>query len=142
MKMCLGNTPINFVNLGTDTDDATLVASDLQAGVTAYAKGRKVTGTGKSFSFAIYGTCKTNRLNVAPETINVIQIGSFQYPIKMTIPFKDMRIHDFSTAQQMAEVTIDGIIYPIIVSMQNGLLNITCDQTIDIELFYGRDEYI
>lgn len=51
MKLCLGNTPVKSLNirkLDVDTNDATIVASDMQSGTVAYAKGQKVTGTGSN----------------------------------------------------------------------------------------------
>lgn len=144
MKMFYGKTPIQSLNIRhyeMDTNSATMVPSDLQAGVTAFAKGKKITGTGKCFSFAIYGRSKTNESNIVPTIINIIQIGSVDYPIRMTLPMNDMVSHDFTTAQSVAEVTIDGEVYPIIVSVQNGELSIVCEQTISIQLFIGRDEY-
>ncbi len=145
MKMFYGNTPIKSLNIKhyeVSTNDATVIPSDLQAGITCYAKGKKVTGTGKSFSFATYGNGCTNVPLFIPDNINVIQIGSIQHPVKMIIPMKEMKTHDFTTAQNMAEIIIDGTTYPIKVSFQNGILTIACDQTINIELFYGKDEYI
>ena len=144
MKMFLGNTPINFMNLTkTDisTSDADIVASDLQAGKICYARGTKVTGTGKSFEFASYGAWKTNLPNFVPSLINVIQIGSKAYPIRMTVLMEDMVSHDFSTAQQIAETVIDGVIYPITVSVKNNILSITCDKSINIELISKYTAY-
>ncbi|MBQ6698117.1 MAG: hypothetical protein IJN09_03665 [Oscillospiraceae bacterium] len=46
--------PVNFsseiisIPAGTDTTSATAVAADLKKGVTAYARGRKITGTGEN----------------------------------------------------------------------------------------------
>lgn len=145
MKMFIGNTPIKSFNINHfehNTNDATMKASDLQAGITAYARGKKITGTGKCFSFAQYGAWKTNLPDFVPNTINIIQIGSETHPIKMTVPFQNMKIHDFSSSQKIAEAIVDGNIYSINASVQNGMLNISCDKTIDIELFYGKDEYI
>jgi hypothetical protein len=145
MKLMYGNTPVKSLNIHTyekDTNDATMIASDLQAGVTAYARGQKITGTGKTFSFASYGTWFTNESNIVPTSINVIQIGSIEHPVRMTIPFQNMKIHNFAVAQKMAEVTIDGVNYPMIVSVQNNEFVITCDKTVEIQLFIGKDEYI
>lgn len=141
MKMYLGNTAVNSMKVGTNTDDATLVASDLQSGVSGYARGKKVIGTGKAFSFASYGTGYTNVPIVIPNTINTIYIGSLQYPTRMIIGMNDMFSIDFSASNNVAEITIDGIVYPITMSVQNGMLTLACDKTINIEMFYGRDEY-
>lgn len=48
MKCYLGISPVKSLNirkLDVDTNDATIVASDMQTGSIAYAKGQKVTGT-------------------------------------------------------------------------------------------------
>lgn len=49
MKCYLGISPVKSLDirkLDVDTNDATVVASDMQSGSIAYAKGQKVTGTG------------------------------------------------------------------------------------------------
>lgn len=145
MKMIYGGVPVNSMKVKhyeLNTNDCDMIASDLQAGKTAVARGKKITGTGKAFSFASYGKWSTNFPNFVPTAINTIQISSTQHPIRMTIPFKDMKNHDFSTAQIMAEVTIDNIAYPMRVSVVDGLFDVICDKTIDIELFFGKDEYV
>ena len=145
MKMIYNGTPMKSLNVKhyeMNTNDCTMVASDLQVGVTAVARGQKIIGTGKTFSFASYGTWSTNFPDFIPDSINTIQIGSTQYPIRMTVLFQDMKNHDFTKLQKMAEVTIDGVIYPIFVSVIDGIFDIVCDKTIDIELFCGKDEYI
>lgn len=144
MRMIYGNTPVKTMNVRhyeISTNDCNVVPSDLQAGVTCFAKGQKITGTGKAFSFATYGNWFTNESVFIPTVINTIQIGSLNYPVRMTVPMNDMVSHDFTTAQKMAEVIIDGVAYPMVVSVQNGEFIITCDKTIEIELFMGRDEY-
>lgn len=142
MKLMKGGTPVKKTMIHNDTQDATMVASDLQAGVTCYAKGQKVTGTGKSFEFACYGGWKTNRIDFVPNPINVIQIGSPDYPTRMTVTLNNMKTLDFTIAQSVAEVSIDDTIYPITVSVQDGILDIACDKTINIEFFYGKDNYV
>lgn len=142
MKLMLGNTPVKKMMIHNDTQDATVVPSDLQAGVTCYAKGQKVTGSGKSFEFACCGAYETNIIDFVPTNINVIQIGSLDYPIKMTVSLEDIKTLDFTTAQQVAEVFIGEATYPITVSVQDGIFDIACGQTINIQLFYGKDNYV
>lgn len=139
-----GNVPVKSMNVHSyemDTNDATLRASDMQAGVTAYAKGKKIVGTGKAFSFAMYGKWNTNLPIDVPETINTVQIGSLDYSVRMVVGMNSMSALDFSTEINVAEVTIDNVVYPITVSVQNGMLTFACDKTINIQIFYGRDEY-
>ena len=142
MKLMKGSTPIKKTMIHKDTQDATMVASDLQSGVTCYAKGQKVTGTGKSFEFACYGTHETNLIDFVPTPINVIQIGSLDYPVRMTVALNNMKTLDFTSAQKVAEVLIGEIVYPITVSVQDGILDIACEQTINLEVFYGKDNYV
>ena len=124
------------------TNDCDMVASDLQAGKTAVARGKKIVGTGKAFSFASYGKWNTNESNIVPTVINIIQIGSVNYPVRMFVPLADMAYLDFSENQKIAEIIIDGIAYPITVSVQDMEFLITCEKTVEIQLFIGKDEYV
>lgn len=142
MKLMLGGTPVKKMMIHNDTMDATMVASDMQAGVTAYANGQKITGTGKSFSFAMYGSMFTNEPVIIPSTINIIEIASTSYPIQLKIELSKMKNVDFSTIQSAATVVVNGTQYDIAVNVVNGELNISCDQTIKIQVFYGKDEYV
>ena len=139
-----GSVPVKSLNVHhfeMDTNDASLQPSDMQAGVTAYARGQKITGTGKCFSFASYGAWETNSSDIVPTTINVIHVGSTDYLVRMKAPLGDITHYDFSVAQEVAEVSVDGVVYPITVSVQNGEFIINCEKTIFLELFIGKDEY-
>lgn len=145
MKLMYGNVPVKNLHItkhDVSTNDATVVASDLQAGVTAYARGQKITGTGKSFEFADYGGFNTNLPIIIDNTINVIEITSTIYPIKSTIPLSDMKNTDFSVSQTIGVVIIDSVEYPVIVSISNGTLTLSCDKTVTLEVFYGKDNYV
>ena len=145
MKMFYGNTPVNSLKVKhyeMNTNDCTMIESDLQSGKTGVVKGKKITGTGKSFEFASYGGWMTNLPLAIPSMINTIQIGSNNYFVRTIIPVFNTTRLDFSVSQTIAEVTIDGVVYPLVVSIQNGMLTISCEHTIDIELFYGKDRYI
>lgn len=144
MKLIYGGVPYNTTKVNhyeMDTNSATVQPSDMQAGVTCFARGKKVVGTGKAFSFATYGGWKTNESDIIPMVINTIQIGCTDYPVRMTVPMNSMVSHDFTTPQVMAEATIDGIVYPITVSVENGEFLISCEKTFNVELFIGKDEY-
>ena len=142
MKLMLGGTPVKKMMIHNDTMDATMVASDLQAGVTAYANGLKVTGTGKSFEFAFYGKHKTNVAQYIPTSINVIKISSLEHPIKLIVALNNMKDLDFTIAQTIASVIIDNIEYDITVQAVNNFLTISCEQTINLQVFYGKDNYV
>ena len=145
MKMMYNGTQIKSLNIKhyeMDSNFATVEPSDMQAGKTAVARGKKITGTGKSFSFASYGRWKTNESSFIPMVINTVQIGSTDYPVKTTVQMTDTHSCDFTTPQEIAEVVVDGITYPMLVSVVNGEFLVTCDKTINIEFFIGKDEYI
>lgn len=144
MKMFYGNIPVNSMKIKhyeVSTNDATVQASDLQSGITCYARGKKVIGTGKAFSFASYGLWETNQSDIIPTTINVVHIGCTDYPVKMIAPMNEMIHYDFSITQKIADVIIDGISYPMTILIQNGELFVSCEKTIGLQLFIGKDEY-
>lgn len=142
MKLMLGNTPVKKMMIHNDTQDATMVASDLQAGVTCYAKGQKVVGTGKSFEFANYGSLRTNLSRFVPSDINVIEISSTEYPVKMSLTLDSIQGADFSTPQQIGTVIIDGVEYALTVSVVSNILKFVCDKTFYLQVFYGKDNYV
>lgn len=145
MKMMYGGTPVKALNINyfeQDTNDATLQPSDLQSGITAYARGQKVTGTGKSFEFADYGAIYTNFPLYIPNTINIIEIASITYPIKMSIELRNMKDTDFHSSQNIGSVVVDAIEYPITLDIQDNLLTLSCEQGLSLQIFYGRNNYI
>ena len=77
-----------------------------------------------------------------PNTINVIEIASLDYSIKSSIPFNNMGNIDFSVSQIIGYVNIDGFDCEITVKVENNFFTITCSNTIDLEVFYGRDRYL
>ena len=143
--MIYGGVPVNSMKIKhyeMDTNSATVIPSDLQAGVTCFARGQKVTGTGKSFEFANYGLITTNRTYYVPSDINVIEIASTINPVKLEIRLSDMKNVDFKTEQRVATTLIDGIEYEIRVLCQSNLLKVVCSQTFDLQVFYGKDNYV
>lgn len=145
MKMYYGNTPVNSMRIKhyeMNTNDCTAIPSDLQAGVTCVSKGKKITGTGKSFEFAYYGARETNSSQYIPNNINVIEMASVDYPIQLAIPFSDMKNSDFTVLKTIGNIIIDSIAYPIKVQAVNNVLTISCDMTVTLQLFYGKDNYI
>lgn len=141
MKLMKGGMPIKKTMIHNDTQDATMVASDLQAGVTAYSKGQKIVGTGKCFSFAIYGSMYTNRPWIIPTTINIIEIGCSTNPVQLSKELNSMVNVNFTEPQDVASIVIDGVSYPITVSVVNNKLTISCEKSVKLQVFYGKDEY-
>lgn len=145
MKMMYNGTQIKSLNVKhyeMDSNFATVEPSDMQSGKTAVAKGKKITGTGKSFEFAQYGNIETNSPLYVPNTINVIEIASLNYPIKSSIPFSDMGNIDFSVSQVIGHIDINGSNSEISVKVENNLFTVTCSETIKLQIFYGRDRYL
>lgn len=145
MKMIYNGTPMKSLNVHhfeVSTNDATLVPSDMQTGVTAYAKGKKITGTGKCFEFASYGSLRTNTPTPVPSNINTIQIGCVDYPVQTNIAIADSHTVDFSTEKVLGNVIINNVAYPISVTMSNNMLTVSCSNTIYLEIFYGKDNYV
>lgn len=145
MKMFYGNTPVKSLNIKhyeLNTNDCDMIASDLQAGKTAVAKGKKITGTGKSFEFAFYGNIDTNFATPIPNNINVIEIASTDNPIQLTTILSDMKNLDFSTENIVAKAVVDGIFYDIAVQVNQNKLNVICEKDISLEVFYGKDNYV
>ena len=144
MKMIYGGVPVNSLKVKhyeMDTNDCDMIASDLQAGKTAVARGQKIIGTGKSFEFASYGELETNVPDYAPVSINIIEIASLEYPIRSSYALNDMKDIDFSTEQTIGFATIDGVEYPITAKVEGVLITLGCEKTIALEIFYGRDRY-
>lgn len=145
MKLCLGNTPVTALNirkLDVDTNDATIQDSDMQSGMTAYAKGVKVTGTGKCFAFGSYGMLRTNLAISIPGTINVIGVGSSEYPVQIAVTMSDMKDMDFSVENTIAYIVISGTTYPITAQVSDNKLTLSCSQTVNLQVFYGKDEHV
>lgn len=144
MKLMYGNVPIKSLNIKyyeLDTNSCDMVASDLQAGKTAVAKGRKIVGTGKSFEFANYGKIETNISTYVPSDINIIELSSLDYPIKLTAELTSLKNLDFSTNQTIATVVVNGVEHNLNVSVNSNLLTINCDQNFFLQVFYGKDNY-
>lgn len=145
MKMMYGGKPVKSMKahvFDVNSNDATMIASDLQAGVSAYAKGKKVIGTGKAFAFAMYGSFRTNQPIPIPNTINVIEIASLEYSIQLTTSLTAMKDIDFSNECHIGNVIINGTEYNIKASVVGNILMISCDQNIYLQMFYGEDKYI
>lgn len=145
MKMMYGNVPVKSLNIHhfeMDTNDCDMVASDLQAGKTAVARGQKITGTGKCFEFAMYGAMQTNFPTPIPTGINIIEISCLDHPVQLLLPLGEMKNTNFSTSQLIGKIIVDGNEYDITASAEYNLLTITCPQTVWLEVFYGKDNYV
>ena len=146
MKMMLGNTPVKSLNIHhfeMDTNSATVQPSDLQAGITCFARGQKVIGTGKSFEFAYYGLMEANdSLTVPVDTINVVHVSSFDYPTRSLIHLSDMNDLDFSNGQTVCNLIVNNVEYPVFVAISNNEVSIACDVNTSFEIFFGKDNYV
>lgn len=143
MKLMLGGTPVKKMMVHNDTMDATMVASDLQAGVTAYANGRKVTGTGKAFSFATYGRFIANVGTPIPTSdINTIVMSSTDGAVKMINSIQNMRDLDYSVAKEVAKIMLDGVEYPLTILIANNRITFGCAKSVSIQAMIGKDEFI
>jgi len=145
MKMIYNNTPIKSLNIKhfeMNTNSATVQPQDMQVGITAYAKGKKVVGTGRCFEFAYYGGIRTNQMQYIPNIINVIEIASVSYPIQLTTALTEMENIDFTKSQVIGYATVDGVAYEITVQVSGNFMTVSCEKTIDLEIFCGKDNYV
>lgn len=64
MAIGIGGKIYNTVSVLTEpnTYDADITPENMQRGMTAYAKGKKIVGTGKAFEFAYYGLAKVRAI--------------------------------------------------------------------------------
>lgn len=144
MKMMYNGTQIKSLNIKhfeVDTNSATVQPSDMQVGVTCFARGKKVTGTGKAFEFASYGNFQTNMADYVPGLINVIEIASIDYPIKSIFPLYGTINVDFSTEQNVGIAIINNVEYPITIKIENSFMTLRCEKDIALQVFYGKDNY-
>lgn len=145
MKMMYNGTQIKSLNIKhyeMNTNSATVQPSDLQAGVTCFGRGKKITGTGKSFEFAHYGKIESNLTRHVPTDINIVEVASSEYPIKLAIELGAMKNIDFSVPQKVAVVNIDGNEFDINVSVNSNTLTVSCDRDFSLQIFYGKDNYV
>ena len=145
MKLMYGNVPVKSLNIHSyelNTNDCDMVASDLQAGKTAVARGQKIIGTGKCFEFASYGEFEANDEWSIPSDINVIQITCLSYPTQTLVDVRNTKNLDFSTEQTIGELVADNTEYPINVTVLDNILKIACGKTVTFQVFYGKDNYV
>lgn len=149
MKLMYGNTPVKSLNINyfeVDTNSATVQPSDMQAGTTCFARGKKITGTGKSFEFASYGVVTTNVQRFVPTLINIVEISGIDYPVKSLIDLLEINEIDFSTEQTIGVVVVDSVEYPITVNItvnvEGYFLTFNCEKAVTLNFFCGKDNYI
>lgn len=145
MKMFYGNIPVNSMKIKhyeMNTNSATVQPSDMQAGVTCFGRGKKITGTGKAFEFAQYGSIGTNLPLVIPNIINIIEITSTVYPIKSVFVLSEIKNVDFTTPQIIGYVVADNVESPVTATINDNILTLLCDKTLVLEFFIGKDNYV
>ena len=145
MKMIYGGVPVNSLKVKhyeVSTNDCDMIASDLQAGKTAVARGQKITGTGKSFEFALYGDTTSNAILPLPTLLNVLSITSHTHPVQMNDRLFDLLEKDFTVEQEIGTAVVEGVSYPIKAIVSSNILQFICDKTINLQFFCGKDNYI
>lgn len=145
MKMMYNGTPIKSLNIKhfeVSTNDCTMKASDLQAGVTGVARGKKIVGTGKCFEFAAYGNTPSNKSIPIPCEINTILISSTTYPVQSLFAMDDISNIDFSSGRTVANLIVNGNSNPIIVTVSDNMFTISCNEDVILEYFMGKDAYV
>lgn len=145
MKMFYGNIPVNSMKIKhyeMNTNDSNLKPSDMQTGKIAYGKGKRIVGTGKAFEFAIYGDTTTTSMFPIPNLLNTLSITSSEYFVQMNDRIFDLQEKDFTVEQEIGKVIIEDVQYPIKVIFLDNMLKFTCDKTVSLQFFCGRDNYI
>lgn len=145
MKMMYNGTQIKSLNIKhyeIDSNFATVEPSDMQAGKTAVARGKKITGTGKSFEFAWYGAFETNDFIPVPSNINVIGISCTTSPVQLLIELSNMKNVDFSTVQTVGNIIVNNVSHPITVQVVDNMFTIGCSESVILQIFYGKDNYV
>jgi hypothetical protein len=69
--------------------------------VTCFARGQKIAGAGKAFEFAQYSDLPTNFMRYVPSNINIVEVASSEYPVKLNVELGLMENTDFSPKQQL-----------------------------------------
>lgn len=145
MKMIYGGVPVESIKVKhyeLNTNSADVQPSDMQAGVTCFARGEKIVGTGKAFEFASYGQLSTNLSLFSPSIVNIVEIASLDYPVRLSVAVNEMQNLDFSIAQTIGYITIDNVDYPITAQVNDAVLTFACEKTIELQYFCGKDNYI
>lgn len=146
MKLMYGNVPVKSLNIHSyelNTNDCDMIASDLQAGKTAVARGQKIVGTGKSFEFAYCGRIQSNDSLIIPtNTINIVHISSLDYPVHSLIQLSHMTDLDFVNGQVVCNLIVNNVEYPVTVTAANNEVSVACDISVYFEIFFGKDNYV
>ena len=144
--MIYGGVPVNSLKVKhyeLDTNSATVQPSDMQSGITAYARGQKIIGTGKSFEFAYYGRMLSNDSFIIPtNTVNVVHISSVDYPVHSLVHLANMDNLDFTSGQVVCNLIVNGSEHPVTVIANNNEISVNCDVNVYFEIFFGKDNYV
>lgn len=145
MKMFYGNTPVNSMKIKhyeVSTNDSTLSPSDMQSGIVAYGKGKRIVGTGKAFEFASYGRFVSNIGTFIPTNdINTIVVSSTDGAVRMVDSIRNIRDLDFSVVQEIASVVLEDGEYPLTLKIENNIMTFGCSQNVSIQAMIGKDNF-
>lgn len=142
------------VLLEPSTYDADITPENMQRGMTAYAKGKKVIGTGKCFAFASYGIYgvekKTNEKGETEYCFVVDCNSDFNIIFLSTKSGGDVFTQDkFKVLEKNEKVTIGTNITTITdikVSLKDGFVFISMpkvkNETTQAIIFIGKDNKI
>ena len=74
--------------------------------------------------------------------INVIEIASTTCPIRTSLVLSEMKNTDFSLPQIIGNAVVDGVEYPITTTISQGILTLSCEKSVTLQVFYGKDNYV
>jgi hypothetical protein len=74
--------------------------------------------------------------------VNIVEIACINHPIRFSMALRDMHNIDFSMVQTIGYVVIDNVEYPITAQVNGVMLTFACEKTVELQYFYGKDNYV